>query len=58
MPDPLWQALAARWSEAELLEMLAVVGLYHLVSFTANSLRLRAEPYAAPFPCRSVEQAP
>jgi alkylhydroperoxidase family enzyme len=58
VPDPLWQALAARWSDAELLEMLAVVGFYHLVSFTANSLRLRAEPYAASFPDRSVEQAP
>ena len=33
-----------------LLEMLAVVGFYHLVSFTANALRLHPEPYAARFP--------
>jgi alkylhydroperoxidase family enzyme len=50
VPDPLWQALAAGWSEAELLEMLAAVGFYHLVSFTANALRLHPEPYAARFP--------
>jgi alkylhydroperoxidase family enzyme len=50
VPDALWEALAARWSEAELLEMLAVVGFYHLISFTVNALRLRPEPYAARFP--------
>jgi hypothetical protein len=50
VPDALWRALAARWSEAELLEMLAVVGFYHLVSFTANALRLSLEPFAARFP--------
>jgi alkylhydroperoxidase family enzyme len=52
VPAPLWQALAARWDEAQLLEMLSVVGFYHLVSFTANALRLAPEPYAARFPDR------
>jgi len=54
VPDPLWRALAERWNEAELLEMLAVVGFYHLVSFTANALRLEPEPFAARFPATDV----
>jgi alkylhydroperoxidase family enzyme len=58
VPDPLWQALAPRWSEAELLEMLAVVGFYHLVSFTANALRLRLEPFATHFPDRAGTPGP
>jgi alkylhydroperoxidase family enzyme len=58
LPDPLWQALAARWSEPELLEMLAVVGFYHLVSFTANALRLQPEPFAARFPARTGASSP
>jgi alkylhydroperoxidase family enzyme len=58
VPEPLWQALAARWSEAELLEMLAVVGFYHLVSYTANALRLRPEPFAARFPGHASDAAP
>jgi hypothetical protein len=58
VPDPLWQALATRWGEAELLEMLAVVGFYHLVSFTANAVRLRPEPFAARFPECLVNHTP
>jgi len=51
--DALWAELAARWSEAELLEMIAVVGFYHLVSFTVNAARVEREPWAAAFPAPS-----
>jgi len=48
--DDLWNALAAEWSETQLLEALLVCGFYHLVSFTANATKLANEPFAARFP--------
>jgi alkylhydroperoxidase family enzyme len=47
--DPLWQALRAEWSEAQVIELVALVGLYHMVSFVTNALRIPPEPYAARF---------
>src|SRR6266403_866415 len=34
----------------QILELIALVGFYHLVSFFANSLRLPLESYGAPLP--------
>ena len=48
--DALWQALAAAFSAEQILELIALVGFYHTVSFFANGLRLPPERYAAPFP--------
>jgi alkylhydroperoxidase family enzyme len=48
----LWEALAAIFSEEQLLELLMVVGFYHAVAFTVNALELPAEPWAARFPTR------
>jgi alkylhydroperoxidase family enzyme len=48
--DELWNALAAEWSETQLLEALLVCGFYHLVSFTANATQLPNEPFAPSFP--------
>jgi 4-carboxymuconolactone decarboxylase len=39
-----WAALAARWSEAELLELLVVAGFYRLVSGLLNSVGVQLEP--------------
>ena len=47
--DPLWQALRAEWSEAQVIELVALAGLYHMVSFVTNALRIPLEPYAARF---------
>ncbi len=41
----LWRALAATFSAEQILELIALVGFYHTVSFFANGLRLPAEPY-------------
>ena len=46
----LWTELAARWSDAELLELLALAGWYHVIAYVANGARVAAEPWAAPFP--------
>ena len=44
--DELWEALGASFSSEQILEVIALVGFYHTVSFFANGLRLEAEPYA------------
>ncbi len=48
--DAAWSRLAARHSAEALLEMLAVCGFYHLISFVANGARVEREPWAARFP--------
>lgn len=48
--EATWGLLAVRFDEPALLEMLAVAGFYHLVSFVANGARVELEPWAARFP--------
>lgn len=48
----LWRELAATFSIEQTIELVALAGFYHTVSFFANSLRLPCEPYAASFPKR------
>jgi alkylhydroperoxidase family enzyme len=52
--DELWAQLAATWSDEQLLELLALVGFYHLVAFICNGVRLPLEPWAARFPPQSA----
>lgn len=48
--DATWSALSRAYDENALLEMLAVVGYYHLISFVVNGARIEQEPWAATFP--------
>jgi alkylhydroperoxidase family enzyme len=48
--DALWGELAGLWDAAQLIELIATAGFYHLVSFTANAARVQGEPFAEPFP--------
>jgi 4-carboxymuconolactone decarboxylase len=48
--DALWAELETRWEPAELIELLALAGFYHLVSYMANAARVSPEPFAKPFP--------
>ncbi|HTO53256.1 MAG TPA: carboxymuconolactone decarboxylase family protein [Myxococcota bacterium] len=48
--DALWQALAAEFQPAQLVELVILAGLYHAVSYATNALRLPLEPGAARFP--------
>lgn len=41
--DDTWAALAGTWNEAQLIEICMVVGQYHLVAFTLNSLGVQRE---------------
>lgn len=48
--EPLWQRLAAHFSQAQLIECLLLVGFYHAVSFVVNGLRVEHEEHAPRFP--------
>jgi alkylhydroperoxidase family enzyme len=50
--EALWTALREHWSEAQLVELVALAGFYHLISFLTNALRIPPEPYGARFPTR------
>ena len=50
--DGLWFALADLWEPAQLVELVALVGQYHLVSFFTRAFRVDLETYAARFPPR------
>ena len=48
--DELWQELAARFEEAQLLELIVTVGWYHVIAYICNGLRVREEEWALAFP--------
>lgn len=48
--DALWADMEAHWTPEQILELLALTGFYHSISFIANATRLPAEPYAAALP--------
>ena len=48
--DALWAALRGHFTEEQLVELVALAGFYHLISFVANALRIPLEPYGARFP--------
>ena len=41
--DPTWEALAARWSDAELVELLALAGFYRMTAGFLNSAGVEPE---------------
>lgn len=48
--DTLWHQLAATFSVEQILELIALAGFYHTVSFFAKGLRLPPESFAVRFP--------
>ena len=48
--DGLWEEMRALWSPPQLVELVALVGQYHLVSYFTNALRVEAEEFGARFP--------
>lgn len=47
--DALWQEARSHFTEEQLLEVIALTGYYHTISFFTNALRLPLEPDAARF---------
>jgi 4-carboxymuconolactone decarboxylase len=48
--DELWTALAARFTDAQMIELLVTAGWYRLISYVINGSRVQLEPWAARFP--------
>jgi alkylhydroperoxidase family enzyme len=47
--DALWASLAEDWTSEQLVELLVLAGLYHMIAFATNGLRLPLESFAARF---------
>jgi alkylhydroperoxidase family enzyme len=47
LPHDVWAQLRAAYDDAQIVEIIALAGLYHFVSFMTNALRLPLEPGAA-----------
>lgn len=47
-----WAALSERFTDPELLELVALAGFYHLIAFVTNATELPNEPWAERFPER------
>jgi 4-carboxymuconolactone decarboxylase len=50
LSDPTWNALAKRYEDDQLIELLFVVGFYRMVSCYVNTLRIQREPGVPPIP--------
>jgi alkylhydroperoxidase family enzyme len=48
--DATWAALAARWSDAELVELVALAGFYRMVSGFLNATGVELDPGVPGFP--------
>ena len=55
--DTLWATLGTRFSDAQRLEMIAIAGFYHLISFVVNAAGVEREPWGATFPAGSRGEA-
>ncbi len=50
LDDEQWTALAAHYDEAQIVELLMLVGWYHAISFVCNGLRVPLESWQARLP--------
>jgi 4-carboxymuconolactone decarboxylase len=50
IPDELWAALAGRFEQDQLLELVIACGWYRLISYVINATGVELEPWAARFP--------
>jgi alkylhydroperoxidase family enzyme len=50
LSDAAWQALAEHFAPDQIVELLALAGFYHAISFLANGLRVEPERFAPGFP--------
>jgi alkylhydroperoxidase family enzyme len=55
LSDEMWKQLTTGWSNAQILEIMVLVGWYHLISFVANAAGVEQEAWAARFPKTSKE---
>lgn len=53
IPDALWQEMTEHYSDEQMLEVVALVGFYHAISFMVNAARVELEPFAPRFDAQS-----
>jgi 4-carboxymuconolactone decarboxylase len=58
LSDPRWNALAERYENCQLIELLFVVGFYRMVCCYVNTLRVQREPDVPPIPRRKTWTTP
>jgi len=46
--EECWTAVAAHFTDAQLIELVTLIGFYHMVSFQLNSWRVPVEAWVAP----------
>ena len=56
--DPLWSEVSGMFEDEQILELVMLVGFYHMVSFIVNAARLPLEPYGARFPSPMQSRKP
>ncbi|MCW5752771.1 MAG: carboxymuconolactone decarboxylase family protein [Alphaproteobacteria bacterium] len=54
--DEVHSELARHFSPAQVIEIVALTGFYHMVAFHANALRIAPEPWAARFPADGIQK--
>ncbi len=47
--DTTWEKLYAHFSAEQIIEIIAVAGYYHTISFMVNGLQIENEPFGAKF---------
>ena len=52
LSEDLWESLAGRFDEAQILELIATAGWYHLIGYICNGARIDLEEWADRFPAR------
>jgi alkylhydroperoxidase family enzyme len=48
--DTLWEALSGHFAADQLVELIALAGLYHVVSYMVNAIGVQREAFAPRFP--------
>lgn len=48
--DKLWHALATRFDDAQIVELIVIAGWYHLIGYVCNGARVQGEEWAPRFP--------
>jgi len=54
LSDGLWELLASRFSDVQIIELVVTAGWYHVIGFLCNATRVEAEPWAAEPPANGV----
>lgn len=47
--DALWAESSREWTAEQLVELVALVGFYHLIAFATNAFRVPLEPFGVRF---------